>query len=164
MNIIPLLLKELDQEVNITHKMLSRIPEDKFDWRPHPKSMNIGRLSMHISELPGWIAMALTTSELDFATSGYSSREALSVQELQEELEKNFAIGQQALRNARESDLSLPWILRNGDKILQQYTKYETIRISLDQIIHHRAQLGVFLRLLDVPIPGSYGPSADEPF
>lgn len=164
MNIIPLLLKELEQEAATTRKMLSRIPEDKFGWRPHPKSMNIGRLSMHIAELPGWITMTFDTDGLDFAKSGYVAKEATSVKGLLEEFENNFASGKASLEKAQESELSLPWILRNGDSILQHYTKYETVRVSLAQTIHHRAQLGVFLRLLDVPIPGSYGPSADEPF
>ena len=164
MNIIPLLLKELEQEAATTRKMLSRIPEDKFDWRPHPKCMNIGRLSMHIAELPGWITMTFDTDGLDFAKSGYVAKEATSVKGLLDEFESNFASGKTSLEKAQESELSLPWILRNGDTILQNYTKYETIRVSLAQTIHHRAQLGVFLRLLDVPSPGSYGPSADEPF
>lgn len=164
MNIIPLLQKELAQEAATTRKMLSRIPEDKFEWRPHPKSMNIGRLSMHIAELPGWITMTFDTDGLDFAKSGYSPKEATHVQALLDEFESNFASGNASLQKATESELILPWVLRNGDRILQNYTKYETIRMSLDQIVHHRAQLGVLLRLLDVPIPGSYGPSADEPF
>lgn len=164
MNIIQALLKELSQEVTTTRKFLSRIPEDKFDWKLHAKSMNIGRLSMHIAELPGWIAMALNTNGLDFAVSGYSVREAKSVKELLVELDNSFAAGKAALEYAEEKDLLLPWILRNGEQVLIEYNKYETIRMSLDQIIHHRAQLGVYLRLLDIPIPGSYGPSADEPF
>lgn len=164
MNIIPLLQKELEREAATARKMLSRIPEDKFGWRPHPKSMNIGRLSMHIAELPGWITMTFDTDELDFAKSGYNPKEATNVKELMDEFESAFASGKASLEKAQESELSLPWILRNGDTILQNYTKYETIRMSLGQLIHHRAQLGVFLRLLDVPIPGSYGPSADEQF
>jgi uncharacterized damage-inducible protein DinB len=156
-------LKEMEHEANTTRKMLSRIPDDKFDYKPHPKSMPISRLSAHIAEIPGWVDMALTTNELDFANpASYNRFEAHSQKELIPYFEKKLEEGKAALKKATDDQLDEKWTLRNGDKILAVNTVGETIRMAYCQIVHHRAQLGVFLRLLDVPIPGSYGPSADE--
>lgn len=161
---IEALLKEMEHEAETTRKMLSRIPDDKFDWKPHPKSMPISRLSAHIAEIPGWVDMALTTNELDFANpASYNRFEAHSQKELMPYFEKKLEEGKAALKKATDEQLEDKWTLRSGDKILAVNTVGETIRMAYCQIVHHRAQLGVFLRLLDVPIPGSYGPSADEP-
>jgi uncharacterized damage-inducible protein DinB len=155
MEIIPLLLKEMGEEAETTRKMLSRVPDDKFD-------MTIKRLATHIAELPAWAAMALNTEELDFATMDYTPTELNSTAELLALFEKSYNEGHLALENAKETDLLPDWTLRSGEKIFSVRSKYEVIRMSFCQIVHHRAQLGVFLRLLDIPIPGSYGPSADE--
>ncbi|TCK85065.1 DinB family protein [Albibacterium bauzanense] len=157
-------LKELKNESVTTRKMLSIVPDDKFDWQPHPKSMTIKRLAAHIAELPGWVGMALNTTELDFQNNPYQPKDINTTKELLVEFENNVADGIKQFENANEDQLSETWVLRNGDQILSTGTKADIIRISLSQIIHHRAQLGVFLRLLDIPIPGSYGPSADETF
>jgi uncharacterized damage-inducible protein DinB len=162
MQIIPLLLKEMEQEAGITRKMLQRVPDDKFDWKPHEKSMSMRTLTVHIAELPSWVKMALTTSELDFAKMDYTPTPASSTAELLEIFEKSFAEGKEALSAASEDDLIPEWTLRNGDQIYSVMSKYEVIRHSFAQTTHHRAQLGVYLRLLNIPIPGSYGPSADE--
>ncbi len=162
MEIIPMLLKEMEQEAQTTRKMLSIIPEDKYGWQPHVKSMTVIRLATHIAELPGWVDMALTTDELDFAKGDYKPEVINNNAELLAYFEKCYAAGYKRLAAANEDDLLPKWTLRSGEHIIQVYTKAEVIRMSFCQIIHHRAQLGVFLRLLDVPIPGSYGPSADE--
>jgi uncharacterized damage-inducible protein DinB len=162
MSIITLLQKELEQESRTTQKMLSRVPDDKLDWQPHQKSMTLRRLATHVAELPSWIKMALTTEELDFATAPYQPVEIHTNSELLNYFEKSLAEGKQALEQATEEQLWPNWTLRNGEQIYSVSTKYEVIRMSLGQIIHHRAQLGVCLRLLEIPIPGSYGPSADE--
>ncbi|QMU31681.1 DinB family protein [Adhaeribacter radiodurans] len=162
MSVLDLLPKELAQEVETTRKMLSRIPDDKYDWQPHPKSMTIRQLATHIAELPTWITMGLTTDELDFATSPYNPRKINTTAELLQLLEESIASGTESLNKASEEDLLPNWTLRNGDQVYAVYTKYEVIRHALSQLIHHRAQLGVYLRLLNIPIPGSYGPSADE--
>ncbi len=159
---IQTLLKEMDQEAATTRKMLSRIPDDKYNWRPHPRSMTIRNLGTHIAELPSWVKTALTTDELDFETAPYNPPVIDSTGELLEIFEKNLAEGRAQLEKAQDKDLAGSWILRSGKKILNTYTKGETIRMAYSQTVHHRAQLGVFLRLLDIPIPGSYGPSADE--
>jgi len=162
MNIIQMLLKELEQEAETTRKMLSRIPDDKFDWQPHEKSMTIRQLATHIAELPSWVSMALTTNEMDFATQPYEPKVINNTAALLDYFENNLADGKAHLEKATEEQLSEKWVLRNGEEIYFDLTKGETIRHAFSQTIHHRAQLGVYLRLLNIPIPGSYGPSADE--
>lgn len=155
-------LKELQQEANTTRKMLSIIPDDKYQWKPHEKSMRIEQLSTHIAELPTWVSMTFNTSELDFAANPYTPIKVESTAALMELFEKSLAEGKASLESAKEEQLGLPWTLRNGETIYSTSEKGEVIRMTFSQIIHHRAQLGVYLRLLNVPIPGSYGPSADE--
>lgn len=162
MDIIPFLLKELEQESQITRKMLERVPAEKFDWRPHPKSMSLRELATHLAEVPGWLELTLNADELDFATMPYQLTVLDSVEELLTFFEKSLNNGQKALANATEADMLKRWIMRNGETIYEDSTKYEAIRGTYGQVVHHRAQLGVFLRLLEVPIPGTYGPSADE--
>lgn len=162
MSLIKMYLKELEQEALTTRKMLKCVPTAKLDWRPHPKSMDIRTLATHIAELPGWITMALTTDELDFADNPYQQPEIKSTPELLDHFEKSLEDGRSHLKEEYEEVLDKPWTLRNGEQIYDTSPKSDVIRMSLNQIVHHRAQLGVFLRLLDIPIPGSYGPSADE--
>lgn len=162
MELIPLLQKEMEQEAATTRKMLSRVPADKFDWQPHPKSMTLGRLASHIAELPGWVTMALTTTGLDFENNPYEPKPIKTNEELLAFFEESLASGREALANADINSFNDEWVLRSGDQVYSRDTKYEVIRMSYSQIIHHRAQLGVYLRLLDIPIPGSYGPSADD--
>ena len=162
MNIIPILLKEIAEEAAITRKMLTCVPNDKYDWQPHPKSMTIQQLTGHIAELPTWVAMTLTTDELDFAANPYKQTIIKDTNHLLEIHEQSVAAGIAQLEKTNEQVLQEQWTLRIGERILSQRSKLEVIRMTFNQITHHRAQLGVFLRLLDVVIPGSYGPSADE--
>lgn len=162
MEMTKILLEELEQEAQTTRKMLAVVPIEKFDWQPHPKSMTLKALSTHVAELPGWIALGLTTDELDFGKTPYQPKDLKTHAELMAYFEESLAAGLSQLSAANDETLSEPWILRDGEQIYQTFTKSSMIRHSLSQLIHHRAQLGVFLRLLDVPIPGSYGPSADD--
>ncbi|MCD6069085.1 MAG: hypothetical protein K0S33_3911 [Bacteroidetes bacterium] len=162
MSMIPMFLKELEAEAATTRKFLARVPNDKFDWKPHPKSMDIRNLATHIAELPDWISMVLTTDELDFAKAPYNPTVLNSSKELLDTFEKSLAKAKEQLNATKESELDKKWTLRNGDAIYGVHFKSENIRHALSQIIHHRAQLGVNFRLLDVPVPASYGPSADE--
>jgi uncharacterized damage-inducible protein DinB len=164
MEIIPMLLKEMDEEAQTTRKMLERVPNDKLDWQPHPKSMTIRRLATHIAELPYWVKMTIDTDELDFADNPYEPTGISNAGDLLTILEKSLADGKASLEGTNEDELQKKWTLRNGEQIYSVRTKYEVIRMSYCQTVHHRAQLGVYLRLLDIPIPGSYGPSADEGF
>jgi uncharacterized damage-inducible protein DinB len=162
MLIIPVLVKEMESEAATTRKMLQRVPAGKFSWQPHVKSMTLQRLATHVAELPTWVSMTLNTSELDFAASEYKPFLVNSTEELLGYFEKSLEEGKARLQSATEAELEESWTLRNGDIIYFTSPKIEMIRTSFCQIVHHRAQLGVYLRLLDIPIPGSYGPSADE--
>ena len=163
MNIIELLLTELESEAQVTRKMLALVPADKFDWAPHEKSMKMKALATHIAELPAWIKLALTTKELDFATAPYEPVPVESNDDLLSILEKSLVEAKSSLAEAKEEDFVKRWVLRTGETIHADMSVYEMVRVSFSQTTHHRAQLGVYLRLLNVPIPGSYGPSADEP-
>ncbi|WP_114750261.1 DinB family protein [Pleomorphovibrio marinus] len=162
MDFLTTLKKELQKEAPITRQFLSIIPEDKFAWKPHPKSMDIMTLANHIAELPSWFAYTIDHEELDFATNPYQPQKNASTSTLLEFFEKTLEKGLKDLERAKPSDLEKLWTLREGEIIYSQEPKWEVLRMAVSQIIHHRAQLGVYLRLLDVPIPGSYGPSADE--
>lgn len=162
MELIPLYLNEMEQEAQTTRKMLERIPNDKYDWQPHPKSMTIRRLATHIANLPTWVTMTLTTDELDFASNPYQEEVINTTADLMAYFETCLADGRSQLVPENEATLTKPWTLRNGEQIYSVSPKHEVIRMTFCQIVHHRAQLGVYLRLLDIPIPGSYGPSADD--
>ena len=157
-------LKELEHESIGTKKMLALVPADKADWKPHEKSMKLKDLATHLADLPTWITLALTTDELDFATSPYNPANCDGGEELVKYYEKNAEEAKQHLQKNKDSILEETWTLKNGEIVYMQQTKLDTIRHSYCQIVHHRAQLGVYLRLLNIPIPGVYGPSADESF
>lgn len=162
MKIIPAFQQEFEAEAATTRKFLALVPADKLDWQPHPKSMTIRQLATHIAEIPGWVTMAVDTDVLDFAAHPYEPAPVSSVDDLLAIFDREAASGRQTLATVSEEQLDLPWEMRYGDKVLAQLTKGETIRHAFSQTTHHRAQLGVYLRLLDIPIPGSYGPSADD--
>lgn len=158
MSTIEMLSKEMEEEAKTTRKMLERIPNDRFNWQAHEKSMTIQRLSTHIAELPSWVGMALFTDELDFSKSTYQPSTINNTEELLELFEKKLDEGKESLAKGTEDLLPQKWVMRDGAHISYESTKGETVRMAFCQIVHHRAQLGVYLRLLNIPIPGSYGP------
>jgi uncharacterized damage-inducible protein DinB len=162
LQIIPLLLKEMEGESVATRKMLTIVPNDKYEWQPHPKSMTIRSLATHIAELPTWVSMGIHTDGLDFATAPYDPVKIDNTDDLLALFEKSLVEAKKDLEATTEDVLEQMWTMRNGEKVYMNISKYELIRTTFGQIAHHRAQLGVFLRLLDIPIPGAYGPSADE--
>jgi len=162
MSTIKPLLKELEQEALTTRKMLERVPTAYFSWQPHKKSMTVKQLATHIAELPGWVTMAVTTDGLDFSANPYQQEEINNTAQLLDYFDRSLADGRDHLKKATEDILEENWTLRNGSEILHVATKGEIVRMTYCQIVHHRAQRGGFVRLLDIPIPGSYGPSADE--
>jgi uncharacterized damage-inducible protein DinB len=162
MNRINTFLKEMEEEALTTRKMLERVPAEQFDWQPHVKSMTLKRLATHVAELPSWIAMAIKTDELDFADNSYQPVEIINSEALLAYFENNLVEARSVLLEKNEIVLDEPWTMRNGEEIYSTRSKAEVVRMSISQTIHHRAQLGVYLRLLNIPIPGSYGPSADE--
>jgi len=160
--IIPVLVKEFENENRTTREMLSRIPDDIYDWKPHPKSMTVRSLATHLADLVSWPAMVLNTDGLDFASNPYNPPVANNTADLLASFDKSYEQGLSALKSATEADLTKTWTLSAGDRILAANNKLETLRMVYCQIVHHRAQMGVFLRLNDVPLPPTYGPSADE--
>lgn len=154
-------LKELEREASTTRKMLKIVPDDKFGWKPHEKSMTLQQLATHVAEIPGWVGGILSTSEIDFATD-YKPTIVKNNTELMNFFEAKFAEGKTALAGAKDEQLKDTWTMRSGDQIFSSDTKDDVMRGVFCQVVHHRAQLGVYLRLLNIPIPGSYGPSADD--
>jgi uncharacterized damage-inducible protein DinB len=154
--------KQLKDEAEITRKMLKIIPEDKYDWKPHPKSMTVRRLAAHLAELPGWVPMAIDTDVLDFSANDYKATPFKDNIDLLSIFEENQKKAERALTKTTDEFLQNIWTMKDGDQVFMSATKEYVIRMALSQTIHHRAQMGVFLRLLNIPIPGSYGPSADE--
>lgn len=162
MDIIKELSTEMENEAATTRKMLALVPEDRFDWSPHPKSMTLKQLATHIAEIPSWVVMAVDQDELNFNEGDYNPTPVNSNADLLTLFNKSYEVGRAALERLTEPMLDTPWIMRGGEVVYLDTTKYGMVRHAFAQTIHHRAQLGVFLRLLDIAIPGSYGPSADE--
>jgi uncharacterized damage-inducible protein DinB len=160
--IIPFFEKQLKEEIVSTRKMLERVPDDQYDWKPHPKSMSVRSLATHIAELPTWIPLAIDTDVLDFATGNYKPTLIDNTKDLLKIFDENQKSSFDSLAKTSDAYLKNPWTMRNGEQVYFTSTKEDVIRMAISQMIHHRAQLGVFLRLLNIPIPGPYGPSADE--
>jgi uncharacterized damage-inducible protein DinB len=154
---------ELQHEAATTRKILERVPEDKFGWQPHEKSMSFSRLATHVVEMFNWIKVTLETPELDFAGMDFKPFEPATNAELLELFDKNIAESVEALTNASDETFSENWTMRNGEQIYFTMPKMQVLRsFCLNHIIHHRGQLSVYLRLNDIPVPEIYGPSADE--
>jgi uncharacterized damage-inducible protein DinB len=160
------LLKEFDNEMVSTRRTLERIPEDKLGWKPHEKSMPLGRLAGHLAELLGLGKSVVLTEGLDFAQRGELARKpfvAESQKQVLEVFDKNLAETRAAIAGASDEDWMKNWTLSAGEKKFYQGPRMGAMRVMvMNHIIHHRAQLGVYLRLNDVPVPSVYGPSADE--
>ena len=155
-----LLIPELQYEVVLTEKFLNRIPADKMDWRPHPRSMSIKQLANHLAEIPAWVTGIMQGEEMDL--TGYKSPDFNSVEDIVKLLKTNTTNAEQALRKPNE-EYEVLWKLTKDGKTLVEMPRLNMLRsMALNQLPHHRAQLGVYFRLLDIPVPASYGPSADE--
>lgn len=159
------LQQELEMEMPNTRKTLERVPE-KFDWAPHKKSMTLGRLAQHLAELPDWAVKAITLDELDLAPQGSAPSQpqvATSREQLIATFDKNVAAAKAALAGTNDDHLMKPWSLKMGGKTILTLPRVAVVRnFVLNHNVHHRAQLGVYLRLNDIPVPSVYGPSADE--
>jgi uncharacterized damage-inducible protein DinB len=157
MTFIDYFKQQFIQEGTTTRKMLSRVPANQFSYQPHPKSMDMKRLATHIADLPGWIHMTFTTDEIDFAKP-YEQPVINTHEDLMNYFEKRYQEGLSTLVPENEKVLDKPWTLRNGDTIYSSDPKIEIIRMSLSQQIHHRAQLGVYLRTTECGDPGELWP------
>jgi len=159
------LLTEFDQEMVATRKTLERIPEDKQAWKPHEKSMPLGRLAGHLAELPGFGLKMIQLDSFNFANRppGQKPLVAESQKHVLEIFDKNVAQLREAIAGLSDLDLQKNWSLAAGDKKIYDGSRMGALRrMLMNHMIHHRAQLGVYLRLNDVPVPSVYGPSADE--
>jgi uncharacterized damage-inducible protein DinB len=157
------LIAEIEQEAATCRKCLERIPADKFDWKPHEKSMTFGRLASHVAEMFGWTPATMNHSELDFAKTEYLPTDPKTTDELVEFLDKHVSEAIETLRNSTSDQFYENWTLRNGDAIYFTMPKVAVMRsFVMNHIVHHRGQLSVYLRLNDIPVPSIYGPSADE--
>jgi uncharacterized damage-inducible protein DinB len=166
MKYVEMILPEFDQEMAKTRKVLERVPEDKLDWRAHPKSNTIGWNANHLAEMPGWVEGTLTTPSLDIAPPGgqrYQSPKLKTRQEILDLFDRNVAAARKALTAVKEEAMTQQWSLLQGGKPIFTMPRAAVIRnIVLNHMIHHRAILCVYLRLNNVPVPGMYGPSGDE--
>lgn len=162
MNITQSLLSEIKREVVSTKKTLERIPNDKFDWRPHKKSNSLKKLATHLAQLAEMPGNIINTTEVNLADSP-AAPSVNSAEDLIQIFDKGTQQTIAALKASKDEDLQKTWTLRYGDHIIIEAPKIEAMRImGLSHVYHHRAQLGVYLRLLDIPVPATYGPSADE--
>lgn len=164
MKTLPLLKEELQQEYETTKKFFEQFPEGKNDYAPHEKSMKLMPLATHIAEIFGWPEYIMKTEKLDFAAGDYQPTVVENKKELIQFLESNYNLSKEKLENTSEDDLDGRWTMNMGDQLIADYSKYGAIRHALNQATHHRAQLGVYYRLNEIPLPGSYGPTADTGF
>lgn len=156
------LLGELDYEAISARKVLERIPADKFDWKPHEKSMSMGELANHLADLFSWYRVTLEQDELDFA-AGYQQPKATNADELTAIFDKNLAEAKESLGRAEEDVFTKNWTLRSGEHVIFTMPRPATLRtFVVNHLVHHRAQLALYLRMNDIPVPSMYGPSADE--
>lgn len=162
MSIQKALLVELEREKDNTLRVINNLVDNKFDYKPHPKSMSLGQLANHIVELHNWIEVALTTEAFDLHTD-YKPYTYNTVADLSKALEADYLKNKTAIENLDEADYLKSWTLKAGDHVIASVPKAAALRfIVTNHLIHHRGQLTVYMRLLDIPVPGVYGPSADD--
>lgn len=156
-------LEELENEAKITRQCLERVPMDKLDWKPHEKSMPMGRLAVHCAEMFGWTKETLTQDTLDFATADMTPFEPKTTDELMAFFDDHISKARTILGETADDTFMTDWTMRNGEQVYFTMPKVAVMRtFVLNHIVHHRGQLSVYLRLNDIPVPSIYGPSADE--
>jgi uncharacterized damage-inducible protein DinB len=154
------LLKEWDQEMAASRKTLERVPDGNPDWKPHPKSFSVAHLAQLVAGMPSWIEKTLLHPDLDLKKQmGYSNQKTSA---LLETFDKGVAASRAAIAQTSGAAWDEPWSLKMGDHVLMTMSRKDVVRQHINHLVHHRAQLGVYLRLLDVPVPSCYGPTADE--
>src|SRR5881628_1117615 len=157
MPLAELLLPEFDEEMTVTRRVLERVPDGKASWKPHPKSMTLGRLATLVAELPGWVVNTITRDELDIMPPGGPPPKF-------EALDRNAAAARAALAKAPDAEFKKPWAFKVGGRTVATNPKFTVYRRTvLNHLVHHRGQLTVYLRLNGAPVPAVYGPTADEP-
>ena len=160
MTIADSLLPEFDQEMATTRRVLERVPDDQPQWKPHPKSFSVAHLAQLLASLPGWIDQVLSSTELDLAAGGgYSNQKTAS---LLDTFDENVRKSREAIAKAKDSDYDVSWSLKMNRNVLFTAPRRVVVRQHISHLSHHRGQMTVYLRLLDVPVPSIYGPTADE--
>jgi len=166
MKISDSLLPEFDQEMANTRKVLERVPQDKMDWKPHPKSFSFGGLSAHVANMADWAVLTIKSDSFDYAPPGappYETPKFASNADLLAAFDKSVAEARSALAATDDSKMLAPWSLMAGGQTVMTMPRVAVVRsFVMNHIIHHRAQLTVYLRLNDIPVPPLYGPTADE--
>ena len=164
MPLIDSLLPEFDREMGLTRRVLERVPDGQFAWKPHEKSMSLGRLAEHLAELPQWATMTLKESGIDMATRRPPEyRSPATRAEVLAMFDQNQKDARASLVGKTDGELFAPWTLRNQGKEIFTMPKVAVMRgFVMNHLIHHRGQMSVYLRLQNVPVPSIYGPSADE--
>lgn len=155
-------LREIDNETKKTHQIIAQFKDEHLDYRPHAKSMTVKELSSHVIELHNWIHQATTKEVFDFHVD-YKRSEDQSVEQILQTLEKGLESNKKAIESFQDEDWMKTWSLKAGDHTIASLPRIAALRyILLNHLIHHRGQLTVYLRMLDLPVPGIYGPSADD--
>ncbi|HUL50369.1 MAG TPA: DinB family protein [Gemmatimonadales bacterium] len=156
------LLPEFDQEMTTTRNLLERVPGDKEEWKPHPRSFSLGHLAQLISWMPGWMTHTLRETSFDFGSGtqyGHATTDALLAA-----FDRNVREARAVLAHSTDADLAVPWSLKVRNVVVLSRPRSAALRQHINHLIHHRGQLSVYLRLLEVPLPSIYGPTADEPW
>ena len=162
MTIAETMLPEFDQEMQTTRRLLERVPDDKGPWKPHPKSFSLGHLAQLVAWMPGWMTNTLRASELDLGSAGEYTYEKTKT--LLAMFDKNVREGREAIEATSDAEFAKPWSLKRNGQVLFTAPRAVVARQNINHLVHHRGQLTVYLRQLDVPIPSIYGPTADEPW
>ncbi len=153
-------LKELNSEYKATRACLEKISETLFEYKPHPRSMNLGYLALLVAEIPLWIKHMVTDGEIDFVTFNHFSPKTTLA--LVAHFEDNMDAARNALQSATDEDLQASFTLKANGQVIYTSSKMEDIGVTLNHWVHHRGQLTVYMRLNDIPVPSIYGPSADD--
>jgi uncharacterized damage-inducible protein DinB len=160
MSLSQMFIPEVDQEMATTRRLLERVPSDKVAWKPHVKSFSMGHLAQLVSRMPGWITNAMHETELDLgAFTGYTNERT---ETLLAEFDRHVREARFALSAAKDEDFMVPWSLKRGSQVFFTLPRVAVVRQTINHLVHHRGQLSVYLRLVDVPLPSIYGPTADE--
>ena len=160
MTIAETLLPEFDLEMATTRRVLERVPTDKGKWKPHPKSFSMGHLAQLVAGMPSWITNMVRETQLDLSKyPGYSYEKT---ENLVKSFDKHVSEARKAIAESSDDDLQVPWSLKHGERVIFTLPRGPVVRTHINHLVHHRGQLTVYMRLLDVPVPSIYGPTADE--